>query len=231
MYMYLAIGGAVAVCVIIALLVWYFTRGSGDTEEESTSMSSNSLFTKGRDEVVHNTGPLGCRLFDVLEKNGFVDSFDYANRAILRELVDIADTAIDEVSKKPTVRAVVRGMDANLTMLLEGIDRQRLVGLMQLYDSCATYDEGPDFTIEHQRCVLDQFGGTKEELATVLADTFNQVRSNAIKYNDKFVFGAEPGTNMNEMIVVRDEYLRQFLKQLVDAPSVDPQLIIRQLLS
>lgn len=231
--MNLAIAAAIAAFVLLlVILVWYFTRGGSgqDTEEEEVRSlpPSGALFAKGREEVVHDTGPLGCRLIDVLEKNGLVDNFDYANRALLRSLVDIVDAVVDEASKKPIVRAVMRGMDANLSMLLEGIDRQHLVGLMQLYDSCASYEDDGDFTIEHQRCVLEQFGGTKEELATVLANTFNRVRSNAIKYNDQFVFGAEPGTSMNEMIVVRDEYLREYLKQLVDAPSVDPQLVLRQ---
>lgn len=232
--MNLAIAAAIAAFVLLlVILVWYFTRGGSgqDTEEEERSLPpSNTLFAKGRDEVVHNTGPLGCRLMDVIERKGLVDRFDYGNRALLRALVDVVDAAVDEASKKPSVRAVMRGMDANLSILLEGVDRQHLVGLMQLFDSCARYEDegGGDFAIEDQRCVLEQFGGTKEELATLLADTLNQVRSNAIKYNDRFVFGAEPGTNMNEMIVVRDEYLREYLKQLVDAPSVDPQLVLRQ---
>lgn len=231
----LTIGAAIAAIVLLlVILVWYFTRdGSGqEEEEERSSPPSGTLFVKGRDEVVHNTGPLGCRLMDVIERNGLVDSFDYRNRALLRALTDIFDAAVDEASKKPSVRAVMRGMDTNLSMLLEGVDRQHLVGLMQLFDSCASYEDegGGDFTIENQRCVLEHFGGSKEELATVLADTLNQVRSNAIKHNDRFVFGAEPGTSMNEMIVVRDEYLRKYIKQLVDAPSVDPQLVLRQFL-
>ena len=226
---HLVIGAAITVFVVLVIvLVWYLTRGSVTEEQSSSELpSSGILFAKGRDEVVHNTGPLGCRLIDVLEKNGLVDSFDYANRALLSQLVDIVDAAVDEASKKPTVRAVMRGMDANLTMLLEGIDRQHLVGLMQLYDSCASFEEGAEFTIEQQRCVLEQFGGTKEELATILANTLNQVRSNAIKYNDRFVFGAEPGTSMNEMIEVRDGYLRDFIKQFVDLPPIDPQRVLQ----
>lgn len=244
--MYVAIFVTIVVLIaIVALAIWYFSNKSSEADEEgvggdggprryeeydyeSTTKAlppASVLFSKGDTTTIHGTSPVFCSIADVLDKRGVLNGFDYANRGIVFELLKVIEIMFNDMLDHAAVRAVMRGMDINVDMLLEGIDREHLLGVLKILDVCLP-ELYSGVHIKLKRCELDHFGGTNEDAADLAAAILNKIRSNAIKYEDQFVFGVEPGANHDDIVKMRDVWLAHALRMIRDMPPVDPAKLL-----
>ena len=227
---YVIIGVAVAVVTILLSLFVYWYRSLDDSEEDDSSASGPAPAPAPESgPTPAPTPPHVCTIFDIAENMGLIDNFSQRNGQIVRELMNTADDLIATVSRKPIVRSVMEGMDANMDMLLDGVNRDFVIAFMLAWYRCGQSDalSSDEFgqTLLENECLLSNFNNDRESLAEDIARVINTVRDNATRYEDRFVF-RNTNIDIHDMVSVRDNMLRKWIQFFQSLPSVTKEDIL-----
>ena len=206
---YIVIAAIVAIIVLASLFVyWYNTR---DESEEDA--------------------PKVCVIADTFEKVGLMDNFSERNRRIVRELITTVDVVVNAVYKKPAVNNVMEGVDANMDMLLDGVNRDFLIAFILAIYKCFRENpqaQAPELLTDlmNYECFLARFDNDRERLAESLARLINTLRNNVERYEDRFVF-RNTNIDVESMVSFRDNILRRILTAIRSLPPITKEELLR----
>jgi len=165
-------------------------------------------------------------IVDMVNKLGLMDNFSQRNRQIVRALVDTVDGAINVASRKPVVRSVMEGMDANMDMLLDGVNRDFAIAFMLAWYRCSRSGDVGQTNPLDDECLLRHFDNDRESLAEAIARVINTVRDNATRYEDRFVF-RNMNVDVHDMVSVRDNMVRAWLGYFRSLSPVTKEELLR----
>ena len=215
---YVVIGAIVTVTILLSIIIRYFLTRKD--EDDPPAVDPPAV-----DPPAVDPPPI-CTVYDMFEDLGLMNDISARNRDLMRTLINTVDVVVDTVSTKPVVKSVMHGMDANMDMLLHGVDREFLTTFIVMAPQCMMSDENGDANI---RCFRDGFSGSGEQFAEGLARLMNTLRANVNVYGDKFVFRNDKDVEVEDIISVRDNTLRNVLEEIASFPHMTKEKVLGSL--